>query len=109
MAAWEEHLQRWERAGAVDAATAERVRAFEAHRETPTEHRWQVGVVLALGIILLVGGLMLFVAAHWNQVSPWQRLSLVVGFLAIFHVLATVSANRFPGMATALHGVGTVG
>lgn len=109
MATWEEHLQRWERAGVLDHATAERIRTFESENEAPAEHRWQVGVMLALGIILLVGGLMLFVASHWDQVSPWQRLSLVMGFLTIFHALAIFSAKRFPGMARALHGVGTAG
>lgn len=109
MASWEEHLERWMRAGVVDAATAERVRAYESTQEMPDEHRWQVAVMLSLGVILLVGGTMLFVGSHWNQVSPWQQLSLVMGFLAIFHALAVVSAKRFPGMATALHGVGTAG
>ena len=109
MASWEEQLRRWEQAGVVDAATAERVRFFEATQEKPAEHRWQVSVLLALGIILLVGGLMLLVASHWDQVSPWQRLSLVLGFLAVFHAMAAFSARRFPGMAIALHGVGTAG
>jgi len=109
MATWEEYLQRWANAGVVDAATVERVRSYEAQRETPSEHRWLVSILLSLGLILLVGGLMLFVAAHWDQVGPWTRLSLVMGFLAIFHVLAVVSVRRFPGMATALHGVGTAG
>jgi uncharacterized membrane protein len=109
MASWEEHLQRWETVGVVDPATAERVRKFESQIDAPAERRWQIAVLLSLGIIMLVGGLMLFVASHWDQVGPWQRLSLVMGFLTIFHVLAVISAKRFPGMATALHGVGTAG
>jgi uncharacterized membrane protein len=106
---WGEYLQRWERAGVIDTAAADRVRAYEAQQETPAEHRWQVTILLVLGVILLVGGLMLFVAAHWEQVSPWTRLGLVLAFLAIFHGMAMVSAGRFPGIATALHGVGTAG
>jgi uncharacterized membrane protein len=109
MANWEEQLQHWESVGVVDAATVERVRAYEAQRETPSEHRWQVAVLLALGLMLLVGGLMLFVAAHWDQVSPWTRLVLVMGFLAVFHALAIVCVRRFPAIATALHGIGTAG
>jgi uncharacterized membrane protein len=35
-----------------------------------------------LGIILLVGGMMLFVASHWNDVNPWQRLSLVLNCIS---------------------------
>jgi uncharacterized membrane protein len=109
MATWEEHLKRWEDAGVVEATTAERIRAFEMEHEAPKESRWQVGVVLALGVILLVGGLMLSVSSHWDEVSPWQRLALVLGFLATLHALAAMSAERFPGMAMALHGVGTAG
>jgi hypothetical protein len=109
MSTWEEHLKRWEDAGVMEADAAERIRAFELEHEAPKERRWQVGVVLALGTILLVGGLMLSVSAHWDEVSPWQRLGLVLGFLAIIHALAAMSAGRFPGMAMALHGVGTAG
>ena len=60
-------------------------------------------------MILLVGGMMLFVASHWDDVSPWQRLTLVIGFLVAFHALGAVSAKKFPGMGTTLHGVGTAG
>jgi uncharacterized membrane protein len=109
MSGWQEYLERWVQAGVVDASTAERVHVFESQRETPKGDRWQVAVLLALGIILLVGGMMLFVASHWNDVNPWQRLSLVVGFLAAVHVVAAGSSPRFPGMATTLHGVGTAG
>jgi uncharacterized membrane protein len=109
MAAWEEYLERWVRAGVIDARTADRVRALENENQAPAGQRWQVAVVLALGMILLVGGMMLFVASHWDDVNPWQRLALVMGFLVAFHALAVVSANRFPGMATTLHGVGTAG
>jgi uncharacterized membrane protein len=109
MTGWQEDLNRWVQAGVVDASTAERVHVFESQREMPTRDRWQVAVLLALGIILLVGGMMLFVASHWDDVNPWQRLSLVIGFLAAVHAVATASAIKFPGMATTLHGVGTAG
>src|SRR5579875_2062290 len=109
MSDWQEHLERWVKAGVLDASTADRVRGFELQRETPSRDRWQVAVLLALGMILLVGGMMLFVASHWDDVNPWQRLSLVIGFLAAVHAVAAGSAKRFPGMATTLHGVGTAG
>ena len=109
MTGWQEDLDRWVQAGVVDASTAERVHVFESQREAPTRDRWQVAVLLALGIILLVGGMMLFVASHWDDVNPWQRLSLVIGFLVAVHAVAAGSAVKFPGMATTLHGVGTAG
>jgi uncharacterized membrane protein len=82
MSGWQEYLERWVQAGVVDASTAERVHVFESQRETPKGDRWQVAVLLALGIILLVGGMMLFVASHWNDVNPWQRLSLVLNCIS---------------------------
>lgn len=96
-------------AGVVDASTAERVHFFESRREAPAGQRWQVAVLLALGIILLVGGMMLFVASHWDEVNPWQRLALVIGFLVAVHAVAIGGATKFPGMAMTLHGVGTAG
>ncbi|MGA7155731.1 MAG: DUF2157 domain-containing protein [Acidobacteriaceae bacterium] len=109
MAAWEEYLDRWTRAGVMDASAADRVRAFERQAEAPAKHNWQIGILLSFGIILLVGGMMLFVASHWDDVSPWQRLALVLGFLASFHAFGAASAKKFPGMGSTLHGVGTAG
>jgi uncharacterized membrane protein len=108
MESWERHLARWQSAGLVDAATAERVRAFEAAETQPAKQRWQVLVALILGGILLAAGVLLFVAAHWDEVSPLSRLALVVGALAALHLSAIAASERFRAMATVLHGVGTV-
>ena len=64
MESWEQHLVRWETAGVVDAATGERIRAFEVEQVNPARQRWQVVVALILGGILLGAGVLLFVAAH---------------------------------------------
>ena len=109
MEPWEKHLEQWETAGVVDAATGERIRAFEAGQVNPARQRWQVVVALIFGGILLGAGVLLFVAAHWDEVSPTGRFLLVVGVLAALHVGAVLSGERFPAMATVLHAVGTIG
>lgn len=108
MLTWQQQLTRWVSAGLIDEPTADRIRAFEQADEKPSGARWQVLIAVILGGILLGAGVLLFVAAHWDQVSPNERLALVLAMLAILHLGAIFSADKFPAMATALHGVGTI-
>lgn len=48
------------------------------------------------------------VSAHWDQLSPGQRFSLVLTLVTIFHVAGAVLVDRFPALSTALHAVGTI-
>lgn len=108
MEAIEKTLQRWIRAGVLDEATAERIRQYEASRERPAGLRWQVLLALILGAILLAAGVTLFVAAHWTELSPGMRFTVVMGMLVVLHGGAVLVRPHFEGLATALHGVGTV-
>lgn len=92
----------------MDAATAVRIRDFEAREARPAGARWQVLVALVLGGVLLAAGILLFVAAHWDQLSPAARMGVVVGLLAGLHAGALLAAERFPALSVTLHGVGTV-
>ena len=104
----ERYIAKWQGAGLLDEQTASAIRAYEAAQAKPSGQRWQVLVALILGAILLGAGVLLFVAAHWADVSPVVRLSMVLSMLVFFHGLGLLSAERFAGFATAMHAVGTV-
>jgi uncharacterized membrane protein len=106
--ALEDALQRWTRAGLLDAPTAERIRRFEAQQEHPAGLRWQVLLALIFGAILLAAGIALFVAAHWDRLSPLTRFLLVMAILIVIHAIAIAVRERFDRLAIVLHGVGTV-
>jgi uncharacterized membrane protein len=105
---WESHLDRWTAAGVIDVGVRERIRAWEAEHAEPQGLRWPVLIALAFGVILLGAGVLLFVSAHWDQMSAAQRMSLVVAMVAVFHAGGAVSAGRFESLSIALHTVGTV-
>src|SRR5208337_3714839 len=104
----EDALQRWTRAGVLDEASVERIRVFEASREHPTGLRWQVLLALIFGAILLASGISLFVAAHWDELSPGARFSVTMGMLIVLHAAGLLARSRFDRLAIILHGVGTV-
>jgi len=104
---WQPLLERWSSAGLIDASTAERIRNYESSHEGPKHLRWPVLLAVAFGAIMLAAGVLLFVSAHWDELSPRGRFSLVLFLVTIFHVAGAVVSERFPALATALHGVGT--
>jgi uncharacterized membrane protein len=104
----EHYLLRWQSAGLLDDSTASSIRAYEQGQVKPAGRQWQVLLALILGGILLGAGVLLFVAAHWDQVSPISRLLLVLFMLVFFHGLGILVRERFSGLATAMHAIGTV-
>jgi uncharacterized membrane protein len=101
-------LARWQGAGLLDGPTAAAIRAYEEVHAKPSGRRWQVLIALVLGAILLGAGVLLFVAAHWDSVSPMVRLMLVLAMLGFFHALGLLTRAHFDGFATAMHAVGTI-
>jgi uncharacterized membrane protein len=104
---WTAWLERWTGAGLIDTPTAERIRAFEAVHAGATRLRWPILIALAFGALMICGGILLFVAANWDALSPAQRFVLVIVLVSSFHVAGALTAERFSTMSEALHAIGT--
>ena len=103
----EQQLQRWTEAGILDSASAGRIRDFESARESPGV-RWPVIFAIAFGSIMVAAGVLLFVAAHWDDLSPTQRFLLVLAMIAGFHLAGGALLPRLRPLGLALRAIGTV-
>ncbi len=104
---WETILARWQSAGLIDAATAERIRAFESRQGDSQRLRWPTILAITIGGLMLGAGVLLFVGAHWDRLSPAERFSTVLLLVGVFHVAGAFVEEKFPALTTVLHGVGT--
>ena len=99
-------IDRWLETGVIDAATAERLRAAEgAHKPAQTGKL----AILAFGFggLLLAAGVFLFVAANWQDLSPWSRFGILLAVVVALHLGAAFGAGFSRALATSLHAVGT--
>ena len=101
-------LERWVSAGVVDAGTASRIRTFEESESSGERLRWPVLLAVALGGLLLCAGVLLFVAAHWDELSPAWRFTLVMILAAVFPLAGAFTQERFPALSTTFYAIGTV-
>lgn len=107
-ASLEKQLERWLSSGVLDASTASRIRTFEQSQMPSERLRWPVLLALALGGVLLCAGVLLFVAAHWDQLSPAWRFALVLLLVAAFPASGAFTSDRFPALAMTFYAIGTV-
>jgi uncharacterized membrane protein len=108
MDAADRYLTRWQSAGLLDEPTVTAIRNYERLQVRPAGRQWQVLLALILGAILLGAGVLLFVAAHWDAISPLSRMCLTLLMLVFFHGLGIAARDRFAGFATAMHALGTI-
>ena len=105
---WSSWLERWSGAGLIDSATADRIRAFEAAHGGAHRMRWPIRIALAFGGLMLGGGLLLFVAAHWDALSPATRFGIVLLTVGGLHAAGALTGDRFPAMGSTFHAIGTI-
>jgi uncharacterized membrane protein len=106
--ALQRNLDRWIAAGVLDTGTAARIRSFEDSRGSGERLRWPVLLALALGGMLLCAGILLFVAAHWEQLTPASQFALVLLMVAAFPVAGALTSEKFSAMSTTFHAIGTI-
>lgn len=103
----EKKLQQWTEAHLIDPAAVERILQFESQTDN-RKWRWPAILAVAFGTLMLCAGVLLFVAAHWEELSPGTRFGTVLAMIAIFHVAAGLLAPKVPMIGVALHTAGTI-
>jgi len=105
-----EHLRRWRQAGLLDETQAAAILQFEASFEeaAPARLRWPAILAIAFGALMVGAGSLLFVAAHWDSMSPSARFLAVLFKVAIFHLLGVYFVERLPKLSVAFQGLGTL-
>jgi uncharacterized membrane protein len=103
-----DQVQRWTDAGLITPEIATQITNFEAGEDRRTSLRWPVFLAMIFGGILVAAGITLFVAAHWSQLSPAFRFSLLLFMVALFHIGGALLSVRFPALSKTLHGLGTI-
>ena len=105
---WQKAVQRWQEAGLLDSEAAGRISEYEATKEQEGGVRWPAIVMWSFGGLMLGSGVLLFVAAHWDTLSPSGRFTLVLTTVAVIHLVATFVGTRQPLLGRILHAVGTL-
>jgi len=106
-AQWRDALDRWLAAGLLDEAAAARIRAWETGHATHAGRSRLSAIIFGLGGLLLAAGVLLFVAAHWDDISPGSRFALVMAMVAVLHLGGAFTSDGSPALSTTLHAVGT--
>jgi uncharacterized membrane protein len=100
-------LSRWIQAGLLDEDSAARIRDFETDRTPDRGFRWPALIAVSFGALMVGGGVLLFVAAHWDRLAPSARFLSVLSMVAVFHLAGVWFTGRMPRLATAFHGLGS--
>ena len=109
-----DQLRRWLQAELIDADVAEAIQRWEDSQLNQSKHSSvrhltvPIRLSILLGSLLLAAGLLLFVSAHWDQMPPLWRVSLLLFIVIALHAGGAWFSERFQLMALGLHTVGTM-
>ncbi|QNJ05797.1 hypothetical protein SynMEDNS5_01068 [Synechococcus sp. MEDNS5] len=109
-----DQLRRWLQAELIDADMAEAIQRWEDSQLNQSKHSSvrhltvPIRLTILLGSLLLAAGLLLFVSAHWDQMPPLWRVSLLLFIVIALHAGGAWFSERFQLMALGLHAVGTM-
>ena len=103
----ERRLKRWTDASLIDAAAADRILQFE-QESSKGQPRWAAILAVVFGTLMLCAGILLFVAAHWDDLSPLHRFALALTLVAVFHAVASLLGEKVRAVGIALHVAGSV-
>lgn len=109
-----DQLRRWLQAELIDADVAEAIQRWEDSQLNQSKHSSvrhltvPIRLTILLGSLLLAAGLLLFVSAHWDQMPPLWRVSLLLFIVIALHAGGAWFSERFQLMALGLHAVGTM-
>ena len=109
-----DQLRRWLQAELIDADIAEAIQRWEDSQLNQSKHSSMrhltvpIRLTILLGSLLLAAGLLLFVSAHWDQMPPLWRVSLLLCIVIALHAGGAWFSERFQLMALGLHAVGTM-
>src|SRR3954451_9888060 len=104
----ESSLDRWVEAEILDRAQADRIRQLESAAVPRRRSRWPTIVAVVFGGAMLAAGGLLFVSAHWDTLSPLERMALLVGAVGGLHAGGAFVSERFHALGVTLHAVGTI-
>ena len=109
-----DQLRRWLQAELIDADMVEAIQRWEDSQLNQSKHSSvrhltvPIRLTILLGSLLLAAGLLLFVSAHWDQMPPLWRVSLLLFIVIALHAGGAWFSERFQLMALGLHAVGTM-
>jgi hypothetical protein len=104
---WEQCLRRWTQASLIHPDQASQIRAYESSRASEYRLRWPILVAISLGALASTAGVLLFVSAHWDDLSASERFVLVLLMLLAVHLGGAFASERFHIFSITLHTIGT--